>query len=355
MYPIALVMIARNESRCLERSLKTIQPWVDDMVVLDTGSSDNTVEIARACGARVFHFEWVDDFSVARNAALALSHAPWRLMMDADEWLQSGGGVLQQLRTQMPTFIGQISICSFFNQGASGLETSFSRISRILPAGVQYEGRVHEQPISQWPIRRLPLVLAHDGYLPESMKAKKGRNQSLLHLSLERAPDDVYLQYQLGKELEIQGLFEQAAPWYEKAYNAASQEVPWRHDLVLRRLFTLKKLKQFEQALRLCQEEMPYWPHSPDFYFTMGDVFLDWAWQDSKQARELLPMIEGCWKQAIEIGENPDLLDSVMGRGSFLAAHNLAVFYQALGQTAEAHKWQEQSSAMRSNGVFQMG
>lgn len=346
---IALVMIARNESRCIERSLKTVQPWVDDMVVLDTGSTDRTVELAQACGARVFHFDWVDDFSAARNAALALTSAHWRLVMDADEWLESGAEVFQSLRTQPPNFIGQVTIRSFFDQGITGVEQSSARLSRILPAGVQYEGRVHEQPVSHLPHRRLPLVLGHDGYLPEPMKTKAGRNQSLLRLSLESTPDDAYLQYQLAKDLEIHGLFEQAAPWYDKAYAAAGRQVPWRHDLVLRRLFTLKKIGDVERAVILCQEELPHWQHSPDFYFTMGDVFLDCALHDSTRVHELLPMIEFCWQRAIEIGDTPDLPDSVMGRGSFLAAHNLAVFHEALGHTAEARKWQEKSATMRSS------
>ena len=347
MNSLALVMIARNESRCIERCLKSVREWVDEMVVLDTGSTDDTVDIAKACGARVAHFEWIDDFSAARNAALALTQAPWRLVMDADEWLETGGEALRDLRLKNPDFVGQITVSSFFEQGTSGLERSPSCLSRIVPAGVLYAGRVHEQPVSDLPRVRLPVVLAHDGYLPEPMKSKEGRNQYLLRLSLASTPDDAYLQYQLGKDLEIRGLFEQASPWYEKAYEASQMQAPWRHDLVLRRIFTLKKLGNFEQAVILSQSELPYWQHSPDFYFTMGDVFLDWALQDAVRAPELLPMIEACWQRAIQIGENPDLPDSVTGRGSFLAAHNLSVFHEALGHAAQAQEWRDKASAMK--------
>jgi len=72
---LALVVIARNEARAIERCLSSARPWVDEMVVLDTGSTDHTVALARACGARVHHFAWVDDFSAARNAALAHTDA----------------------------------------------------------------------------------------------------------------------------------------------------------------------------------------------------------------------------------------------------------------------------------------
>ena len=72
---------------------------------------------------------------------------------------------------------------------------------------------------------------------------------------------------------------------------------------------------------------MPRWPDSPDFFFTLGDLLLDWAASEPARGAELLPMIESSWLRAIEIGERPELQDTVRGRGSFLAAHNLAVLH----------------------------
>lgn len=199
MNSLALVMIARNESRCIERSLNSVREWVDEMVVLDTGSIDGTPDIARACGAKVEHFDWVDDFSAARNVALSLTQAAWRLVMDADEWLENGAEALQQLRHKIPDFVGQITVRSAFEQEGAGVEQAPSWLSRVLPAGVTYSGRVHEQPVSALPRIRLPVVLGHDGYLPGPMSAKQGRNQYLLRLSLASDPEDAYLQYQLGE------------------------------------------------------------------------------------------------------------------------------------------------------------
>ena len=110
MPTVALVMIARNEARCIARCLNSVRTWVDRMVVLDTGSSDDTMAIARACGAEVHEAAWSDDFSAARNQALALGGCDWHLVLDADEWLISGGEALAALREQPPEFVGTLTV-----------------------------------------------------------------------------------------------------------------------------------------------------------------------------------------------------------------------------------------------------
>ena len=148
MYRIALVMIVRDEERSLARCLDSAAPWVDEAVVLDTGSVDATVAIARRCGARVASFSWVDDFAAARNAALALNDASWRLLLDADEWITYGGDALASLRRRVPDFLGQISVASLFDEPGGSVGSAPSWLSRVLPRGVLYSGRIHEQPRS---------------------------------------------------------------------------------------------------------------------------------------------------------------------------------------------------------------
>jgi hypothetical protein len=347
MYRIALVMIVRDEERSLARCLDSAIPWVDEAVVLDTGSVDATVTMARRCGARVAPFTWSDDFAAARNAALALTDAPWRLVLDADEWITAGGDALASLRGLAPDFLGQVSVASLFDQPDGGVGSAPSWLSRVLPRGVVYSGRVHEQPRSALPRKRLPLVVAHDGYLDAQARAKAGRNEALLALALADAPDDAYLRYQLGKDLEVRGRFEAAASEYERALAATAATDSWRHDLVLRALFTMKKLGRFESAVDFAEAEMANWAGSPDFYFTLGDLLLDTAAARPERAAELLPMIEASWLRALEIGEQPQLQDTVRGRGSFLAAHNLSVLHAGLGDERQAAEWRERAAALR--------
>src|SRR6478609_8235120 len=103
-------MIVRDEARSITRCLDSVRDVVDEMVVLDTGSVDDTVALAEAAGATVHHFTWVDDFSAARNAALAHCTGDWALVLDADEWLESGAAALESLRSTAPTFAGLVEI-----------------------------------------------------------------------------------------------------------------------------------------------------------------------------------------------------------------------------------------------------
>ncbi|MBL8820838.1 MAG: hypothetical protein JNL58_32790, partial [Planctomyces sp.] len=132
----------------------------------------------KCCDAQVHRFEWCDDFAAARNRALDLADANWNLVLDADEWLVEGGAWLAGL-PRMERQLGVADVQSLYEMGVTG-SVSRSRITRLLPRGVRYQGVVHEQPVSDLPRVLVPLVIRHDGYLPEQMSRKQGRNQRLL-------------------------------------------------------------------------------------------------------------------------------------------------------------------------------
>jgi len=346
-YKVALVMIARNESARIVRALASATSCVDELVVLDTGSTDATVALARSAGARVSHFPWCDDFAAARNAALALADADWNVVVDADEWIAEAGVDLLALRHTAPDFVGTLRVDSQFDTPI-GMSVAPSWLPRVLPRGVRYEGHVHEQPVHKLPVRRLATVLAHDGYRAEALKAKAGRNADLLARALAQAPDDAYLHYQIGKDHDVYERWADAALHFNRsrACEAASGATVtlagttpgWHHDRLVREMHALKQCKRHADAVLLAEAAMPHWQHSPDFFFALGDLLLDWATEEPARAGELLPMIESSWLRCLEIGERPDLEGSVAGRGSKLAARNLVVLYEGTGQVLKAMK-----------------
>lgn len=336
MSKTALVIIARDEERSIARCIGSARNFVDEVLVLDTGSRDRTREIASDHGARVHHFDWQDDFSAARNRALDLADADWNLVLDADEWLVSGGEWLARLPGMDP-LLGVADIHSMYERDAAS-SVSQSRITRLLPRGVRYQGVVHEQPVSDLQRVPVPLVIRHDGYLPAQMLRKQGRNQRLLLQEWSRNPRDAYVNYQLGVDFELGKDFSKACAYYETAMVHLEAPSGYEHDLCVRYLYCLGQAGRHGEGLALAQAQMPKWQDSPDFFFSLGGVLLDAAIAklDGHDAH-WLSMAQASWERCLEIGEvDSGLHGRVAGRGSYLAAHNLAVMHEQLGNLDEA-------------------
>lgn len=322
-------MIARDEERCIARALSSARDFVDEMIVLDTGSVDATVDIATAEGARVESYAWRDDFAGARNAALELSSATFNFVLDADEWIEACGASLRQWCLASTSPLGWVRRRDLLSPPTALMDRldSTEQQIRVLRHDIRYTGRVHEQPDSTGPATQLDLVIGHDGYLDEHNAAKAGRNERILRSRLESSCEP-YLLFQLAKDLEVQRRFAEAAVWYKRALERSGPGVPWRHALVVRSVFTLKAAGLHRQALEVYAAEIEHWPDSPDLSFAAGDLFLDLAIAHPAQAPELIGRAAQAWLRCLEIGDRPDLPGSVRGRGSHLAQHNLDVVAQ---------------------------
>ena len=359
---IALVMIVRNEAESIARCLLSAKGAVDEMIVLDTGSTDATISIARDLGAKVFEWAWRDDFAAARNEALSHSKADWHLILDADEWLIGDAQLLRQVAQREHAsgggFIGQLVIKSpldeqrgeapsaessaeaersllAFDDEFAGSKVYFSRVPRFFPRDVRYVGRIHEQPMSARPIqfRNLAVEIGHDGYLWRKVAQKKGRNRALLLKSIVEEPDSAYLHYQLGKDYDNYGDYALAVESYEKALHLVQPGHSFRTDVVVRTLVCLKNVGLLELAYKFAEDEMPYCQKSPDFFFVLAHIMMSLASIQTHRARdEWLPMARISLLFALKIGEAPEIEGSVSGRGTHLAASVLAALDQTLAQ-----------------------
>jgi glycosyltransferase involved in cell wall biosynthesis len=340
-HTLALVVIARDEAPRIQRLLRSVAPFVDAMHVLDTGSHDDTPSLAAACGAVMHHSAWPDDFAAARNTALAHAGADWHLVLDADEWLIDGGPALAALRNQAPVFVGALQLQDQLADGAG----ANSWLSRVFPGALRYAGRVHEQVPHRLPVQRLPVQIGHDGYLPERLAAKQGRNRALLQQALAEQParpNQAYLWYQLGKDCGVYDEHAAAEAALAQAMALADPAAPWWPDAVVRRLFALKQLQRHAEGMDLAEAARARCAELPDFFFALGDLLLDLAAGQPQHAAVLLPMIEAAWRRCLALGERPDLPATVPGRGSSLAAFNLALVLEGTGRAAEARALREQ-------------
>jgi tetratricopeptide (TPR) repeat protein len=228
---LSLCMIVRNEAAVLPRTLEAARPWVDEIVVVDTGSEDATPEIARSWGAAVEHVPWQEDFAAARNASLARATGDWILVLDADEILQDGSGPrLRSACAEAPEDLAGWELkllCPTTGDGGVVRVNWFVRLFRRRP-GVRFEGRVHEQVIGSLAahgrIERLPGVeILHTGYQrsPEALAAKARRNRRLLERHLAEEPDYAPGWFQLADTLMLLGEARAAIDAYRRALRLA--------------------------------------------------------------------------------------------------------------------------------------
>ncbi|MFH1081606.1 MAG: glycosyltransferase family 2 protein [Pseudomonadota bacterium] len=216
---ISLCMIVKNEESCLGRCLKSIRDYVDEIIVVDTGSTDQSIEIAESYGARIYHHAWENDFSKHRNQSLSYATGDWIFQLDADEELfAEDGRILQEIaRTGKADYYH----CRFYDIKKDGSIHGTFYLNRLFRNGMGmcYERKVHNQLRPQGRGAYSSLRIRHYGYdlSQEQMEAKHIRTTTLLKEMLANDPEDVYSIYQLSSSYSMHREFDKAVAYGEKA------------------------------------------------------------------------------------------------------------------------------------------
>jgi glycosyltransferase involved in cell wall biosynthesis len=224
---LSLCMIVKNEEKNIGECLKSAHGLADEIIVADTGSSDNTIEIAKSYGAKIEHFAWTKDFSAARNYSLSKATCRWIIWLDADDRLPEK--TVEEIRK----ILNKESLNKvFYFEISDGKGTKFLQI-RVFPnkEQIRFEGRIHEQILPS--IRKLrlqevklPLEIIHTGYdEPELLKEKQLRN---LELFKEQFPDEKGMNpldmFHYGTCYSILGEQENALKWLRESLKEAKKE-----------------------------------------------------------------------------------------------------------------------------------
>ncbi|MEG4962074.1 MULTISPECIES: tetratricopeptide repeat protein [unclassified Microcoleus] len=206
---LTLCMIVKNEEATLSRTLDSVKGVVDEMVVVDTGSGDRTREIAREFGARVYDFEWCDDFAAARNECLKHAQGDWILVLDADEVLVPE--IVPPIKQGIQS--DRLLLINLIRQEIGASQSPYSLVSRLFrnrpdirfsrPYHAMVDDSVaeilHREP--NWKIASLPdVAIWHSGYQKDAIAAKSKfqKAQAAMERYIAYYPNDAYACSKLG-------------------------------------------------------------------------------------------------------------------------------------------------------------
>lgn len=196
---ISACMIVKDESKVLTRCLSSIKDWVDEIIVVDTGSTDGTVDIAKSFGAKVYHKKWTNDFSFHRNHSMNKATKDWIFIIDADEEVPVEDGIVikKMLDDGIEYDVIGVDVLSIY--GKEKIAKTRLPMLRFFRRsyGPRYSGFVHNRPVikDSTPIYRLPFRILHYGYDldEETMERKYQRTLKMCRKATMKDPDDIIM------------------------------------------------------------------------------------------------------------------------------------------------------------------
>lgn len=283
-------MIVKNEEANIRQALSWGKGIVAEQIVVDTGSTDRTVEIAQEMGAKVYHFQWIDDFAAAKNFAISKARYEWIALLDADEYmsLKDAKTLLNYVKELHPTKCESLITAWIHLDGNGGVISISSqvRVFRNMPS-LRYKRRIHEY--LEIPGRKIEVAditgdvsIYHTGYQKEASRKKTGagRNFKLIQAELEDHPDDYELHGYLGNEYEAMSQWENAKQCYEKAVGLMPANLKGLYDMstsgfYFRLLELLAALPNTDERelTDLYEKAVGGWPQDGDFDYIMGKYY----------------------------------------------------------------------------------
>lgn len=366
MLPISVCLIAKNEEKHIEECLRRLQPYGFEIVLADTGSADRTIPLARKYTDRIYHYDWCDDFSAAKNFVMQKASHDWILSLDCDEYLESLDiDALQSCMEQYPQHAGRILIRNRFTENG---QTSFDRVrvSRFVNRRCyRFEGAVHEQlvptgdrfrsmysdpnphtadqygqnhavaanrqsaaidALSVKYVYPAPITVLHVGYdgSEEEMRKKSKRNIALLEQELKTCGADPYLYYQLGQSYRKLQDYENAFRFYDLGLAMdVDPAMDYIQTMVESYGYTLLDLKRPQDALNLLGVYDEFAVRA-DFVFLIGLIYMN----------------NGLFDEAVREFHKATTMEefAVEGVNSYKANYNIGVICECRGDTARARE-----------------
>jgi tetratricopeptide (TPR) repeat protein len=336
---ISLAMIVKDEEATLPVCLGSIADLVDEIVVVDTGSTDRTRDVAARFGARVHDVPWPDSFAAARNASLSRATGSWIFWLDADDFLDVANRrklqvLFESLGDENSAYLLK---CVSRVSSASGSTIVGERpqLFRNRP-DVRWENRVHEQIVpaivrSGGILRTSDVEIQHTGYQEEAHRLRKEeRNLRLSRLDVAERPDDPCILFHLGKSLLSLGRPAEALPVLERGLERADPGESLMRKLFAQVAHTQQRLGRLDQALATCQQGRQRFPDDVELLYQ--ESYLRLRGGDLAGAESCLLRILHAPAGAFS------LVDVDPALRGYRVHFNLAIIYRRQGRLAEAER-----------------
>ena len=341
---LSLCMIVRDVEHTLEPCLVSIRPWVDELIVVDTGSVDQTPAIAERLGARVFHFPWCDDFAAARNVSLECARGQWLFWMDADDTIdEANGRKLRKLvdgghREDIYGYVMRVH-CPASASPEDFTAVDHVKLFRNLPK-LRFEGRIHEQILPA--IRRAggdvgwtDIFVTHSGsdQSPDGRRKKYERDLRILHLDHQERPEHPFVLFNLGMTYADMGRHDEAVGWLRRSIAQAQPTESHLRKAYALLAGCLHQLERPAEAEGVCSQGLAIAPDDPELLFRRAML--------AHEAGQLTAAAEA-YQRVLSPSGTRYFASLDQGVTGAKAHHNLACVYLDLGRPdlAEIH-WRQ--------------
>lgn len=276
---LSILMIVKNEQKNLDKILKALKPIKDristELIILDTGSTDKSIDIARIYTDKVYESEWDGNFANMRNKVISYAKGEWILMVDADEELIDYEELIRFLNSDIHKNYNSASIKIRNIHSEDKSKYTLLNLVRLFrnTKDFKYVGSIHEQPKYEKPIYNNIATFNHYGYMfiDEELKQKKfKRNRDLLLLQLQKNEDDPYVNYQLASTY-IFGNYNQEAVYYmEKAYDIYKKYKKYPPYIYSGLASLYLDLNEYKKCEYVCLKYIEIDNKNTDIYYYLG-------------------------------------------------------------------------------------
>lgn len=329
---ISVCIITKNEQEYLKECLKRFEDLPIEVVVVDTGSTDNSVSVAKQYTEYVYHFAWCNDFSAARNYAASKATNNLIVALDTDEYVTSWDmDFFETILHQNKPQIGKIQLKNAYTSNG---KIMFSRefVNRIYDRRYyKFEGKIHEQlvPIGHKSLDTYiaPVFVDHQGYMGDEKKReiKADRNLSLLLKALDENPEDTYLLYQIGKSYYYKSDYGNAVEYFCKCFDyPLDSRLEYVLDLFVTLGYALLNAGCNSDALIL-ENVYEDFCWSANYLFVLGMIYMQNGRFDEAICQ---------FKKATTLPET-----NIDGVNSYLAYYNIGVIYECLEEKDQAMRY----------------